>query len=172
MVTPRMSKRYGVEEHGKRTTRSMDVYLPKEGKEEVAVCTKCRAAFWEKRWFTDEAEAARLTAGRAVAKVLCPACQRMKDDNPAGVVTFSGDYLLQHESQILNAIKNVEAKTRAKNPLARIMEIDQDGSLLTVRTTDEKLAEKLGKEIYRSHSGKLSYQWSEDESFVRVNWSR
>jgi NMD protein affecting ribosome stability and mRNA decay len=150
----------------------VDVYLPKEGKDEVAVCTKCRAAFWEKRWFTDEAEAARLTAGRPVTKVLCPACQRMKDNNPAGVVSFSGDYLLQHENVILNALKNVEAKTRGKNPLARIMEIRQEGSELTVHTTDEKLAEKLGREIYKSHSGRLSFQWSEDESFVRVNWSR
>lgn len=172
MATPRLSKRFGVDEHGKRAVRSMDVYLPKEGKEEIAVCTKCKAAFWEKRWFTDEAETAKLTAGRVVAKVLCPACQRMKDGNPAGVVTLTGDYLIEHENMILNALRNVEAKARAKNPLARIMEINQEGSVLTVHTTDERLAEKLGKEIYKSHSGKLNFQWSEDQSFVRVSWSR
>ncbi|WP_298273103.1 BCAM0308 family protein [Geobacter sp.] len=172
MTATKAAKRYGIEEHGKRTTRSTDVYLPKEGKEEVALCTKCGAAAWEKRWFFDEAEKAKLTAVHAVTEITCPSCQRMKDNNPAGVVTFSGDYLLQHENLILNAIKNVEAKTRTKNPLARIMEIKQDGSVLTVNTTDEKLAEKLGREIYKSHHGKLNFQWSEDESFVRVNWSR
>lgn len=96
----------------------------------------------------------------------------MQDNNPAGIVTFSGDYLLQHEELILNAVKNIEAKSRAKNPLSRIMEIGQEGNVLTVRTTDEKLAERLGREIYKSHSGKLGFQWSEDENFVRVNWSR
>jgi len=114
----------------------------------------------------------KFPAGHEPRKGVCPACQRMKDNNPAGVVTLAGDYLLQHEEGILNAIKKIEARTRAKNPLARIMEIGQEGNVLTIRTTDDKLAEKLGKEIYKSHSGKLGFQWSEDERFVRVNWTR
>ncbi len=172
MATPRGSARFGVEEHGKRAARSTDVYLPAEGKEEAVVCTGCKATFWGKRWFSEGDEGVKLSADHVPRKAVCPACQRMKDNNPAGVVTFSGDYLLQHEEVILNAVKNIEAKTRAKNPLARIMEIGQEGDVLTIRTTHEKLAEKLGKEIYKSHSGKLGFQWSEDESFVRVNWTR
>lgn len=169
MAAQRSSGRFGVEEHGKRTPRSDDAYLPAQGKEDVAVCTGCGAVSWGKRWFS---EGAKLPAGHVPSKVVCPACQRMKDDNPAGVVTLAGDYLLQHEEVILNAVRNVEAKTRAKNPLARIMEIGQEGTVLTIRTTHEKLAEKLGREIYKSHSGTLNFQWSQDESFVRVNWSR
>lgn len=172
MGAQRGSGRYGVEEHGKRAARSADVYLPAEGKEEAVACTGCKAIFWGKRWFSEGDEGVKLPAGHVPGKVVCPACQRMKDNNPAGVVTLSGDYLLQHEEVILNAVKNIEAKTRTKNPLARIMEIGQEGKVLTIRTTHEKLAEKLGREIYKSHSGKLNFQWSEDESFVRVNWSR
>ena len=172
MATPRGTGRFGVEEHGKRATRSTDVYLPSEGKEEAVVCTGCKATFRGKRWFSEGDEGAKLPAGHVPRKAVCPACQRMKDNNPAGVVTLSGDYLLKHEEVILNAVKNIEAKARGKNPLARIMEIGQEGNVLTIRTTDEKLAEKLGKEIYKSHSGKLGLQWSEDESFVRVNWTR
>ena len=172
MATPRGTGRFGVEEHGKRATRSTDVYLSAEGKEEAVVCTGCKATFWGKRWFSEGSEGAKLPPGHMPGKVVCPACQRMKDNNPAGVVTLSGDYLVKHEEVILNAVRNIEAKTRAKNPLARIMEIGQERKVLTISTTDEKLAEKLGKEIYKSHSGKLGLQWSEDESFVRVNWTR
>ncbi|CAG0978626.1 hypothetical protein GEOBC_01685 [Geobacteraceae bacterium] len=153
-------------------TRSTDAYLPHEGQEAVGVCTGCKAISWGKRWFADGDEAVTLPAGSTPHKVVCPACQRMQDNNPAGIVTFSGDYLLQHEELILNAVKNIEAKSRAKNPLSRIMEIGQEGNVLTIRTTDEKLAERLGREIYKSHSGKLGFQWSEDENFVRVSWTR
>ena len=172
MGAQRGSGRYGVEEHGKRAARSADVYVAAEGKEDVAVCTGCKAVSWGKRWFSEGDEGVKRPAGHVPGKVVCPACQRMKDNNPAGVVTLSGDYLLQHEEVILNAVRNIEAKARAKNPLARIMEIGQEGKVLTIRTTHEKLAEKLGREIYKSHSGTLNFQWSEDESFVRVNWSR
>jgi hypothetical protein len=39
-------------------------------------------------------------------------------------------------------------------------------------TTLDKLAEKLGKKIYRAHDGELIHQWSRDENYVRVNWKR
>lgn len=172
MATPRVTGRFGVEEHGKRAAHSTDVYMPAEGREEAAVCTGCKAIFQGKRWFSEGYDGAKLPAGHLPGKVVCPACQRIKDGNPAGVITLSGDYLIQHKEVILNAVKNIESKARAKNPLARIMKISQEGNILTISTTHEKLAEKLGKDIYKSHSGKLGFQWSEDESFVRVNWTR
>jgi hypothetical protein len=162
--------RYG--EKGQMTTRSTDVYLPKGGMKEVAECTGCKMLYWNKRWYPGEDESTKLSRDMVRNEVLCPACQRIQDDNPAGIVTFSGDYLVEHENEILNTIRNVEEKARGKNPLARIMEIRQEGNVLTIRTTDEKLAEKLGRDIYKAHSGRLEYQWSKENSFVRVNWSR
>ncbi len=154
------------------TTRSTDVYVSKEGMKEFAVCGGCQAFYHDKRWYPAGDESVSAGSGALRHEVTCPACQRMRDNNPAGVVTFSGDYLVAHENAILNAIRNVEEKSRAKNPLSRIMGIGQEGNGLIVRTTDERLAEKLGKEIYRAHSGDLTFQWSKQESFVRVNWHR
>jgi NMD protein affecting ribosome stability and mRNA decay len=159
-------------EKGQMTARSTDVYLPKQGMKEVAVCTGCNALYWNKRWYLHEDESTKLSAEMVRNEVICPACQRIQDNYPAGVVTFTGDYLVLHENEILNTIKNVEEKARTKNPLARIMEIKQEGNVLTIRTTSDKLAEKLGRDIYKAHSGDLEYQWSKQENFVRVNWSR
>jgi hypothetical protein len=164
--------RLGHEKKGEMASRSTDVYLHKEGTKEVAVCTACRSFYMNKRWHLKEDAVTKQGGKIARSDVLCPACQRMRDDNPAGIATFSGNYLVEHEDDILNTIKNVEVKARAKNALARIMEIGQEKNVLTVRTTDEKLAEKLGKEIYKAHSGRLALQWSREESFVRVNWNR
>ncbi|BDV44816.1 hypothetical protein GURASL_37390 [Geotalea uraniireducens] len=163
-----VSHKAGVEEKGKRTVHSPDVYLPKGGLKETALCKKCGALYHDKRWTMEGGKPAEGN----VTKVTCPACQRMADNNPAGVATFSGEYLLAHEAEILNSIQNIEAKARQKNPLGRIMEIRQDKNILTVTTTEEKLAQKLGREIFRAHKGELHYQWSHEESFVRVNWSR
>lgn len=168
----RVSHRAGVEEKGKRTVHSPDVYLPKGGLKETALCKKCGAFYHDKRWTSDGGMLESAGGERTVTKVTCPACQRMADNNPAGVVTFSGEYLVSHEAEILNSIQNIEAKARLKNPLGRIMEISQDRNILTVATTEEKLAQKLGREIFRAHKGELHYVWSHEESFVRVNWSR
>ena len=160
------------EEKGQRTARSTDVYLSKEGMKEVGVCTGCRAIYRNKRWYFDEDEWLRLESGSVKSSVVCPACRRMQDDNPAGIVTFTGEYLVANEEEILNTIKNTEQKARAKNPLSRVMEIKQEGNVLIVTTTEDKLAQKLGRDIYKAHSGKLEYQWSADNSSVRVNWTR
>jgi len=167
----RLSHRSGVEEKGQRTVRSTDVYLPKEGME-VSYCRKCGLVYRQKRWFIDPVELEKLKSDPSAGKIVCPACQRMSDNVPGGVVTFSGDYLRLHEEEILELIKNKESRSRMKNPLGRIMEIRQEGSVLTISTTEDKLAQKLGKDIYKAHKGELHYQWSHGENFVRVDWKR
>ncbi|KAF0219792.1 MAG: hypothetical protein FD174_1805 [Geobacteraceae bacterium] len=168
----RLSHKEGVEEKGQRTVRSTDVYLPKAGLKEAAVCKKCHLVYQHKRWHLDEKEAQRLLADAKTNKGVCPACRRMEDDNPGGVVTFSGDYLREHEVEILDLIKNEEAESRGKNPLGRIMEISQEENVLTISTTEDKLAQKLGREVYKAHKGELHYRWSHDQNFVRVSWTR
>ncbi len=86
----------------------------------------------------------------------CPACRRMEDNLPAGIATFTGDYFSQHEMEILDIIKSEESRSKAKNPLGRIMEIAQEGNVLTVSTTEDKLAQKLGREVYKAHKGELA----------------
>lgn len=167
----RLSHRTGVDEKGPRTARSSDVYLPKEGME-VSWCKKCGVIYRQKRWLMDPVQLEQVKADPAAGTILCPACQRMRDNVPGGIVTFSGGYLRAHEDEILELIKNIEQKSRTKNPLGRIMEIRQEGDVLTVSTTEEKLAQKLGRDIFRSHKGDLHFAWSEGESFARVDWKR
>lgn len=168
----RVSHKTGVEEKGQRSVKSTDVYLPKSGLKESAVCRKCRLVYHNKRWVLNEAEARRLLLDKSAHTGICPSCRRMGDDNPGGLVTLSGGYLREHMDDILNLLKHAEAKSREKNPLGRIMEIREEKGVLTVSTTEDKLAQKLGREVYKAHKGELLYQWSHDQSLVRVNWKR
>jgi NMD protein affecting ribosome stability and mRNA decay len=159
------SNRTGVEEKGGRTIRNTESYMPR-GLKEGSTCRGCGIVYHNKRWQSDGMEVEKS------CDVLCPACQRMQDHNPAGVVTLSGPYLASHKNEILNTIKQEESKHRAKNPLGRIMEITDEQGLLTVTTTEDKLAQKLGREVFKSQKGELHYQWSHDQRVVRVDWTR
>ncbi len=156
-----------VEELGQRTARNSDPYLPKGGYREAAFCRECGAVYRNKRWSAGET-----MASAGMHEVLCPACLRMHDHNPAGIVTLSGEYLRQKTDAIMNDIKHIEAKFRQKNPLGRIMEINSVEGSLVISTTEDKLAQKMGREIYKAHKGELHYQWVHDQDMVRVSWSR
>jgi NMD protein affecting ribosome stability and mRNA decay len=159
-------KSKGVEEKGQRNIRSLEPYLPKRGLPEGTSCRGCGIIYHNKRWQTE-------TEGvESSGQTLCPACQRIEEHNPAGVVTFSGPYLSEHKSDILNTISQEEAKHRQKNPLGRIMEITDDDGHITVTTTEDKLAQKLGREVFKSQKGELHYKWSHEQRMVRVEWTR
>ncbi|WP_183348499.1 BCAM0308 family protein [Geomonas paludis] len=159
--------RITMEEKGKMTTRSVEPYLPKRGLPEGTVCKGCGIVYHNKRWQIEGASAAA-----PKGEILCPACQRIVGEDPAGVVTLSGSYLAQHREEILNTVKQQETKHREKNPLGRIMEIKEENGGIVITTTEDKLAQKIGRELYKSQRGELHYKWSHDQRMVRVEWSR
>lgn len=169
---PSVSHKIAVGEKGQRTTRSVSTYLPKAGLKETAVCSKCKLVYQNKRWRIDEKEAARLIASSATNKGICPACRRMADAIPAGIISLSGGYLHENRDAILNLVKHVEEKGRDKNPLGRIMEISLDKGVITINTTEDKIAQKIGREIFKAHKGELHYSWSHEQKMVRVTWKR
>jgi len=168
----RGAQKIALEEKGQRTARSTDVYRSKRGYQEVSLCKKCGLIYRQKRWELDEKALARLKGAAGVHQVVCPACQRMEDNQPGGVITLAGSYLREHEEEILDMLKNAEVNSRLKNPLGRIMEISQEKDVITIATTEDKLAQKLGRQLYKAHRGELHYHWSHEQRFVRVNWSR
>lgn len=159
--------RITMEEKGQMSVRSLEPYLPKRGLPDGSFCKRCGIVYRSKRWQMES-----MPAGPRSEEVLCPACRRIDSDDPAGVVTLSGTYLGKHRDEILNTIRQQEAKHREKNPLGRIMEIKEEDGQIVVTTTEDKLAQKIGREIYKSQRGELHYQWSHDQRMVRVDWER
>jgi len=159
-------------EKGQRTARSTNAYHEREMLEDGMQCGGCGAEYRNKRWYLAEAPAMTPQTAEAAGKPICVACQRLRDDNPAGILTMNGKYFHNHEEEILNRIRSTEAQSRLKNPLGRIMTMKEEGDMLVISTTEDKLAQKLGRDIYRAHGGELEYQWSRDQHFVRVNWNR
>jgi hypothetical protein len=159
-------------EKGQRMARSTNVYAEREALKDGMQCGGCGAEYRNKRWYLAETPTITAQTAEATAKPLCAACQRLRDDNPAGILTMNGQYFHNHEPEILNRIRSTEAESRLKNPLGRIMTMKHEGDTLVIATTEDKLAQKLGRDLYRAHGGALEYQWSRDQHFVRVNWNR
>lgn len=154
-------------EEGQRTQRSLDAYQEKDGVKGTAYC-KCGAVFRNKRWVQE----ASGSAGKEGANILCPACHRITDQNPAGIISLSGDFYAAHADEINNLVKNTAQASAAKNPLGRVMDISKAKDGVTITTTDVKLAQKIGRVVFKAHGGELHYTWSHAGPPVRVTWSR
>jgi NMD protein affecting ribosome stability and mRNA decay len=155
----------------KNVDRTRDPYLPRKGALDVGVCPACHAISRKKRWYLNEAEYVSLARTGAVLR-RCPACRKIADGFPSGVVTLRGGFLRTHRDEILAIVRNEERRARETNPLERIMAIREADGSVEVLTTDEKLAQRIGREIRKAYQGAVSYRWSEDANLVRVNWSR
>lgn len=155
------------EEKGQRTPRNLDAYKETGGVRGVAYCG-CGVVFSNKRWRHGE----RNELPEGGQTLVCPACRRIEDQNPAGIVSLSGSFFAEHKTEIDNLINNTAQNAVRKNPLGRIMETDSQKGVVTITTTDAKLAEKIGREIFKSHGGELHFTWSHAETPVRVSWSR
>jgi len=154
-------------EKGQRTPRSMDVYQEKGGVKGAVYCS-CGAVFSNKRWHHTDTGPGQHEGD----EIICPACRRIADHNPAGIVILSGDFLAEHESEIHNLINNTAQSAAIKNPLGRVMDISTDRDGITVTTTDVKLAQKIGRDVFKAHGGQLHFIWSHAEAPVRVTWFR
>lgn len=155
------------EEKGQRTPHNLDVYQEKGGVRGASYC-ECGAVFSNKRWRLEE----HGVKPQGAQKLACPACRRIADRNPAGIVFLSGSFLAAHETEIDNLIKNTAQAAVVKNPLGRVMDISKEKDSVTITTTDVKLAQKIGREVFKSHGGELQFTWSHSEDPVRVSWSR
>jgi NMD protein affecting ribosome stability and mRNA decay len=151
--------------------RQEDSYEPEEG-QEAALCTQCHALYRGKRWSFDAALYERLAGTDKVREVVCPTCRKIKDHFPEGILTLSGEFFAQHQEEIVRLLEKEAARVAGRSVADRIIRIVSEGDKLVVETTTEKMAQHLGRTIYKAYKGDLHFRWGEVERFVRVYWSR
>jgi len=160
-----MSKRKSMDTAG-------DPYLIKMANSEMALCKRCHAIYYNKRWYLDEELYQKKSLLKETEKILCPACRKIKDKFPGGVVTLSGDFLHEHKEEIMNLIKNEEERAKGFNPLERIMEVTKIKRGMEITTTNEKLAQRIARSLERAYQGSVEYKWSSGTKLLRAEWER
>jgi len=154
---PRKDRMY--EEH------AQDPYLERGKPKGPATCPHCGVVFHNGRW----------QWGEPVADAhphTCPACRRIQEHVPAGMLRITGEFLASHREEITHLIHNLEAKEKAEHPLERIMDINEEADALVVRYTGSHLARATGEALQHAYKGELDYQHTDKDDLFRVNWSR
>jgi NMD protein affecting ribosome stability and mRNA decay len=165
-------RKFGISDKRGRVKTSVDPYLDEQGQKEPAICDQCQALYRNKRWSLDPAASTAIKDGGDYHAVTCPACQKIAEGYPEGIVTLRGGYLWEHEEEVRNLLRNEENKAMANNPLGRVIGIKREGDDLIIETTEEKLAEHFGRALHKAHQGELKVIWSDDHAVCRVNWER
>ena len=132
---------------------------------EPAHCDTCGAVFHRGRWQWGSA----LPGGTVVT---CPACRRIADKLPAGIVTIEGAFVEAHRDELVHLARNEAERERADHPLNRIMEVDAGATRIVVTTTDIHLPQRIGQKLKSAYDGELAVKYAEDEYSVRLHWSR
>lgn len=146
-----------------------DPYNPAASLPGPVVCGTCGAAFTDGRW--------RWLAPGAKpasdwATTTCPACRRIEDDFPAGVLVIEGAFLAGHTEDVVGVVKAEEQLEKQEHPLNRIASMEQMPGRIEITTTDTHLPRRLVYALHRAYEGELSLKYSPGAGTVRAEWRR
>ncbi len=134
------------------------------------ICSDCQAIYQSGHWLWPKEDEKKDITARD--QYLCPACRRIRDRYPAGVVFLEGEYLTRRRQEILNLVNRLVKEESYKSPLRKVISREENRGKLTIHLTDDHMARHLGEAIYRAYKGDLKIRYGEDRRFVRVYWSR
>lgn len=152
--------------------KSNDPYVSRRGMKEPAKCNMCQSVYHHKRWYLKDDPIAMELQDHPMQLTVCPACRKSREHYPEGVITLRGEYLIAQKKEILNLVRNEEARAKENNPLERIISIKEVEKTIEIQTTTERLAERIGKEVKRAFGGQVTFHWTHGDKMVRVGWSR
>lgn len=134
-----------------------DPYLP-HGKLYPAVCRQCGASEWHGRWRWGDAPP-------DLPRVLCPACERIRDGRPAHVIELRGA-LAPHWNEVRGMIANVERSEVLEHPLERVMKVRVDDDRVLVPTTGMHVARRVVAALVRRFRRQLRLTFGEANTTV------
>jgi predicted Zn-ribbon and HTH transcriptional regulator len=148
----------------KRVDHEAGRHRPSRALSEPAVCEECGAVYVNRRW---------TAANSAAETTVCPACVQQRTGEPRGFVFLDGAFFVAHHEEIEHLLRNEAERAVEDNPLARIMDWKrEDGHKLTVTTTTEHLAKRLGSALEKAFGGDTHYDFSHENKLARVRWQR
>ncbi|TPW18005.1 MAG: hypothetical protein FD130_438 [Halothiobacillaceae bacterium] len=142
-----------------------DPYQQRGKPPEPCACPDCGAICHKGCWQWGEAAA-------DAQHLRCPACSRIHDHVPAGVLTIQGDFGVTHREEILRLVRHQEEKERAEHALERIMDIEEGEDQLTIHFTGVHLPRGVGEALKHAYQGELTIHHNQRDGQIRVSWQR
>jgi hypothetical protein len=132
---------------------------------EPVVCRTCGAFYRAGRW-----QWLTLPARQATRRTRCPACLRVRGNDPAGFLTLVGGSVPARARELCRVIRRLEEVHRRVDPLSRIVSLRRLPDRIDVTTTDVDLPRGIGEAVARAHGGSLHVVREQDGSVIRVRW--
>jgi len=142
----------------------------KKGKSHKLLCRYCHAVYDGKGWIAFEKMNPAIIDELKAS--VCPACHEINDHVSDGVLHITGAGVKPHMQDIKNLIMHMGKTAEARNVLDRVERIDDDRNGMTVYTTLNQLAVRIGKSVSNAYKGgKLVIKWSREDKPVEVTWT-
>jgi hypothetical protein len=88
----------------------LDPYQTKQKLYEGTACRQCGAVYHDGRW-TWEARP------EGAHEQLCPACRRINENFPAGILTLQSDFARQHKAEMIHLARHQEEAEKKESRL-------------------------------------------------------
>ena len=139
----------------------LDPYQAQQKLREPTACRQCGAVYHRGRWqWSAKPEGAH--------EALCPACRRINEHLPAGIVTVGVDLAVQYRDEIIALARHAEAAEKPEHPMNRIAAIEETEEGLVISTTDIHLPRRIGDAVKNACRAKVDVQFDPENYFVRV----
>jgi len=168
-MNKRNSPNHRHEKLSKRDTdESPDPYLNEQPAKEPAVCSECGNIYHNKQWYLPGQ--VEIKGEEVDEEFVCPGCMKVSDNYYFGELLVSGKFMVPHSDEITHLIDNEVDRAQEKNPLQKVVEATEEEGKVVIRTTNGKLAERLGRALKKAYEGELEIDKSEQTT--RVFWER
>jgi len=149
----------------RRVDADADPFGTSERPPEPAQCRRCGVVVSAGRWVWG-------SAAHGAAAIECPACRRIAQDLPDGIVTVAGGFAPAHEAEIRGLLRHVEENEKRDHALARVFGVATEGGALVVKTTERRLADSIARALERAYGGEIERHEGDKSTPLRVRWQR
>jgi hypothetical protein len=153
----------------KKRVLERDTYLPKKSPAGIIQCNGCGAFYYRRHWTLNPPSGFSYPVH--THPIYCAACRKIRDRFPGAELHLLG-VEAGERGEIVRILRNEEQRAREKNPLERIMRLQEEKGNWKVETTTEKLAQRLGRSVKKARGGNIAYKWGHNNKFVRVVWEK
>ena len=153
----------------KKRVLERDTYLPLLSPKGIIQCSGCGAFYYRRHWALNPPSGFSYPVH--AHPIYCAACRKIRDRFPGGELQLLAVEAGERR-EIVRILRNEEEHAREKNPLERIMRVQEAKGNWKVETTTEKLAQRLGRSIKKARGGNIAYKWGHNNKFVRVVWEK
>jgi NMD protein affecting ribosome stability and mRNA decay len=130
-------------------------------------CERCGAVFTRKTWRRRRVDPDLFA--RAAWDV-CPACRQEAGGRFFGRVMVEGGLDAATLREVERRIRSVAARAGFTQPERRVIDVRAGVDALEVRTTSQKLAHRLARELEKAFGGRTRYAWSDRDGRLVATW--